>query len=322
MTLRFSVCIPTYRRANSLRDLLNSLSAQDWLPSIDQFEVVIADNDQLQSARSTVASWASENPTFEVKYICIASKGLSFVRNGLLAAARYENLIFLDDDQLVTNRFFKTVCDSWAKADVKIAAGQFELKCDFAPKIPPTIMQLVRSLIEADLPESMSEVEYMATGGAIIRRSAIELNGSRFSQRLNAIGGEDSQFFYELRKVGPLVSLKGVIVFERIDLDRSTLMYWFFSSLHKGSLFTFVLRMQRRYSKLLLHLACSPVWFVLILTCLPALFVFHRALYRVYLCRLARQLGKLIGWSGYVPKVYLKGRTSLIKSHSDQTDQN
>ena len=322
MTLRFSICIPTYRRANTLRELLNSLSAQEWLPSIDQFEVVIADNDQLQSARSAVASWHSENPTFEVKYICIASKGLSFVRNGLLAAARYENLIFLDDDQLVTNCFFKSICDSWATADVKIAAGQFQLKCVFAPEISPTIMPLVRSLLETDSPESTSEVEYMATCGAIVRRSAIELTGARFSHRLNDIGGEDSQFFYELRKVGPLVSLKGVQVFERIDLDRSTLMYWFFSSLHKGSLFTFVLRMQCRYLKLLLHLACSPVLLVLILTSLPALFVFHRVLYRVYLCRLARQFGKLIGWCGYVPKVYLKGRTSLIKSHSDPTDQN
>ena len=96
-TFKVTVAIPTYNRADFLRQTLAGIVAQQF--PRDHFEVLVIDNNSRDHTRETVESFAHAYPA--PRYIAETRQGLDYARNRAITEARGEILVFGDDDILV-----------------------------------------------------------------------------------------------------------------------------------------------------------------------------------------------------------------------------
>jgi len=93
-----SVAIPTYNRADFLRQTLAGLAAQ--LFPRDHFEVLVIDNNSRDHTPAVVAEFAGVHPA--PRHVLEPNQGLDYARNRAIAEARGGILLFGDDDILVS----------------------------------------------------------------------------------------------------------------------------------------------------------------------------------------------------------------------------
>lgn len=95
--IKVTVAIPTYNRADFLRQTLAGIAAQQF--PRDHFEVLVIDNNSRDHTRAVVAEFAANKPA--PRYILETRQGLDYARNRAIAEARGDILLFGDDDILV-----------------------------------------------------------------------------------------------------------------------------------------------------------------------------------------------------------------------------
>jgi GT2 family glycosyltransferase len=93
----FSVIIPTYRRADQLKALLDSLLAMDYPKN--HFEVIVVDDGSEQPPDSIVASFQDR---LDVQLLKQKNMGPGAARNTGVARAKNEFVAFVDDDCLAS----------------------------------------------------------------------------------------------------------------------------------------------------------------------------------------------------------------------------
>jgi glycosyltransferase involved in cell wall biosynthesis len=96
-TLKLTVAIPTYNRADFLRQTLAGIAAQQF--PREHFEVLVIDNNSTDHTRAVVAEFAQGQPA--PRYISETRQGLDYARNRAIGEARGEIIVFGDDDILV-----------------------------------------------------------------------------------------------------------------------------------------------------------------------------------------------------------------------------
>lgn len=96
-TLKVTVAIPTYNRADFLRQTLAGLAAQQF--PREHFEVLVIDNNSTDHTRAVVAEFAHVRPP--PRYVQESKQGLDHARNRAIDEARGEIIVFGDDDILV-----------------------------------------------------------------------------------------------------------------------------------------------------------------------------------------------------------------------------
>jgi glucosyl-dolichyl phosphate glucuronosyltransferase len=96
-SLKVTVAIPTYNRADFLRQTLAGIAAQQF--PREHFEVLVIDNNSTDHTRAVVAEFAGSKPA--PRYIRETQQGLDYARNRAIAEARGEIIVFGDDDILV-----------------------------------------------------------------------------------------------------------------------------------------------------------------------------------------------------------------------------
>src|SRR5689334_952444 len=95
MTVKISVCIPTHRRQDRLRALLQDLANQDLAP----FDVVVVDNDSSGSARRVVDEIRAQGCPYLLTYAIQPERSIPLTRNMTVKLAVGEWLAFVDDDE-------------------------------------------------------------------------------------------------------------------------------------------------------------------------------------------------------------------------------
>ena len=96
-SLKVTVAIPTYNRADFLRQTLAGI-AQQQFPR-EHFEVLVIDNNSHDHTRAVVEEFSSARPA--PRYVREEKQGLDHARNRALVEARGEIIVFGDDDILV-----------------------------------------------------------------------------------------------------------------------------------------------------------------------------------------------------------------------------
>jgi glycosyltransferase involved in cell wall biosynthesis len=95
--IKVTVAIPTYNRANFLRQTLAGIATQQF--PREHFEVLVIDNNSHDATRNAVDEFAAAKPA--PRYLLERQQGLDFARNRAIAEARGEIILFADDDILV-----------------------------------------------------------------------------------------------------------------------------------------------------------------------------------------------------------------------------
>jgi glucosyl-dolichyl phosphate glucuronosyltransferase len=101
-----SVVISTYNRCDLLPGALESVLAQET--DAVSYEVIVVDNNSTDRTRQVVESVIARGHR-NVRYLFEGRQGLSYARNGGIAAARAPIIAFTDDDVRVANDWIFTI---------------------------------------------------------------------------------------------------------------------------------------------------------------------------------------------------------------------
>jgi len=190
---RIDICICTFRRP-FLVETLRSVARLDR--GVHELRVIIADNDEVPSARERVEA-LRKKMGMKVTYVHAPAANICVARNACLEAADGDFVAFVDDDEVVSEGWLRALLE---KAQASGAAA---------------VLGPVRAIYEPDAPAWMVEGDFHSTmpvfvGGEIrtgytcnvLIRWVAPFRALRFNTALGRSGGEDTDFFYRLTGLG------------------------------------------------------------------------------------------------------------------------
>lgn len=268
MPYNICICIPTYKRPEILRQLLQSIQQCSMdRDLIDNITIIIVDNDANKTAE-TVSSKINDQLTgpFELHYFSYPVKGLANVRNELVKKAflfQPDFFVFIDDDEYVSEQWLNELLNAVIKNNTDAARGPV------LASVPVGISKSVLHLLQREKHYDNEPLSTWTTGNLIIRRSSLEKYGVWFDTHFNKTGSEDTYFGMQMAKKGAtIVWAANAITYEVIPQNRTNIK-WFIKRKYRGaSTFMYMLILDRDYMKVVKKVAVS---FVYILAALPSL---------------------------------------------------
>jgi succinoglycan biosynthesis protein ExoM len=188
------VCLCTFRRSGVV-DTLRSLAAQRLPPDI-AMRVVVADNDDMPSARDRVVA-AAEAAGLSLHYVHAPARNISIARNACLDAAMAPLIAFIDDDELAPPGWLAALLLGMQASGAPIVLGP--VQAHYGGDLP-------RWLAAADLHSTTPAIRAdgtIDTGyscNVLFRRGIVKT--ARFDPALGRTGGEDDVFFSGLFRDG------------------------------------------------------------------------------------------------------------------------
>jgi glycosyltransferase involved in cell wall biosynthesis len=170
VTPYFSVLIPTYNRAEHVRQAVESLLAQTW----GDYEVLVIDDGSTDDTQKTLAQFGSR-----IQVLRQANQGPEVARNTAAALARGDYLVFLDSDDLLYPQALETY------------AAIIE-SCDSPPLIIGSMSDFVDGHPPKPQPENGAEIQVAKFADFLSKDVPIALSNSRIvfqKSLLQEIGG-------------------------------------------------------------------------------------------------------------------------------------
>lgn len=214
--MRIDILMCTFRRPQVI-ETIESIGRMTGLDG-HELRLVIADNDDTDSARSIVEEAARSLP-FPLVYVHAPARNISIARNACLdAATDAEWVAGLDDDEIVEPRWLAEMLDAAQSAGADAAIGK--VIADYPPETPAWVVEL-------DYHSSYPELEKTPTansGNAIMRWLGTPWYGERYDLARGTSGGEDTEFFLRLSRMGmSIVAAPKARVSESVPPNRQTL---------------------------------------------------------------------------------------------------
>ncbi len=233
-----AVCICTYRRTHELSKLLKRLADQTLPPQIEtRLTVVVADNDADSKVERLCSSFIRDH-NLHLIYVAVPERGISQARNACLDHVPVETdfLAFIDDDEVPEPDWLMQLLLVQAATCADIVHGPV------LPRYTESTPDWIKAGDFFTTPrtyrqyENGQEIHFAATGNCLIRFDILQKTGLRFDERLGLSGGEDKQFFRQLRQSGyRIVWAAHAVVKERIPQERARLGYLLRSEFRKGN---------------------------------------------------------------------------------------
>lgn len=108
-----SIIIPTYNRAHSIGDTIESLLKQNY-PK-ENYEIIVCDNHSTDNVKAVVQSYVEAYGEERVRYLYEGRQGVHYARNTAAKAARGDILYFTDDDMLADVNLLKELIPVFAR---------------------------------------------------------------------------------------------------------------------------------------------------------------------------------------------------------------
>lgn len=207
LSANIAVCICTYRR-DSVVDAIRSVAAQT-VPDGVGLRIIVADNDDLPSARARVLGAGVDVP---VIYVHAPARNISVARNACLDAAQEDYIAFMDDDETAPSDW---IANLWACVEQTGAEAVFGPARAIYPAGTPD--WITQNDFLSNLPQERSgTIETGHTCNVLMRRSDL-----RFRIDLGRSGGEDTDYFFRLNRGGFRFAIcPAAIVYEAADPRR------------------------------------------------------------------------------------------------------
>lgn len=202
-TLRVSVIIPTYNRADYLPQALQSVFDQ----TLDPFEVIVVDDGSTDNTADVVRAFEPRVRYFRHQH----NKGISAARNSGLEAARGEVVAWLDADDLWEPDFLATVIPLLVADEGLDGVYTGLVRIDAAGNILPQFSQ--RVVPPADLFSSLIENCFIQTSTLVTRKRCFEQAGD-FDPQFGIC--EDYDMFLRLSKTFTIAGVPTPLVRYRV----------------------------------------------------------------------------------------------------------
>lgn len=292
------VCVCTYKRPERLRSLLSRLQEQQTEDRFD-YSVVIVDNDQTESARAVVETFARAS-SVGVSYYVEPNQNIARARNLSVAHATGTLVAFIDDDELpVTGWLLHCYC-TLIHFGVDGVLGPVK---PFFEGVPPAWMVKARLFERWSFPTgSVIDWRFTGMGNVLLRRAALEIPGP--FQHTFGSGGEDTDFFRRSMADGRVyVWCDEAEVFEAVPPERTRTSFQIRRALLRGKV-ALSTPSGRPLGILKSFAAC-----VVYTAFLPVLLIMGRHVFMTYLIKDFDHIGKLIAACG----VDVVGEKYLLK---------
>ncbi|CDM59941.1 glycosyltransferase [Rhizobium favelukesii] len=193
--IRIDIGVCTYRRPE-LEKTLHSLAMLDVPANVD-LRIIVADNDSAPSAAATVDGLRVSLP-YEIAYVHCPSSNISIARNACLENARGDFLAFIDDDETASPGWIENLLRTAQATTADAVLGP--VKATYRPDAP---RWMKRGDFHSTFPVWVAgEIITGYTCNVLLRLDTPSLAGRRFNLALGRSGGEDTEFFTHMHKVG------------------------------------------------------------------------------------------------------------------------
>ncbi|HKB92341.1 MAG TPA: glycosyltransferase family 2 protein [Opitutaceae bacterium] len=126
-----AVCICTYKRPDYLRRLLKEVASQET-GGLFTYSIVIADNDESESARPVVSEFAASSAV-QIKYCVEPVQNIALARNKAIANASGDFIAWIDDDEFPKQGWLLNAFNTCAQYEVDGVLGPVNRYFDDKP---------------------------------------------------------------------------------------------------------------------------------------------------------------------------------------------
>lgn len=199
MSPTITIGIPSFQRGDVLCQTLGPLLARS-----DETVVEIIVADQVPNhAPAVAAQLADFRAQPRLRYLALDRAGTTIARNRILAEAKGDVVVFLDDDVAVSDGMFRRYAETFARTGADAVLGQV---------YQATVLQMAAALAETIRPVGSPRYAgagrwvdvphyIMGCNHAVLRKSALEIGG--YDERFVAAAkNEEGDFFMRLATAG------------------------------------------------------------------------------------------------------------------------
>lgn len=205
------VCICTYRRSSLTRTLI-SLDGQR---GVERLRILVADNDDVPSARPLVEAQQGRWPRV---YLHAPARNIAIARNALMDASTAPFIAWIDDDEIATPDWLAGLLAAIGDSDAAFGP----VRALYPPEAPEWVR--AADLHSTRPVETPRGVITGYTSNALVRRDAV--GDARFVEALGRSGGEDTELFSRLYALGRrYVAAPDAVVEEPTAADRLSLRW-------------------------------------------------------------------------------------------------
>jgi glycosyltransferase involved in cell wall biosynthesis len=205
--MKISVCVATFGRPNLLRRLLESLSMQSGLDSIE-LEVVVIGTDPTGAVRRICEEFSS----LHILYMEEPVRGIARARNRGVENASGSSIAFIDDDERASRGWLMYLSAAMEESRADIVSGP--VQAEYPDEVPEWVMK-------SKVHEKRGTMMGVGTSNLLIRRSALDCLTDLFDEALDLSGGEDVDLLERLVRNGARsVWEERALVYELIPKER------------------------------------------------------------------------------------------------------
>jgi cellulose synthase/poly-beta-1,6-N-acetylglucosamine synthase-like glycosyltransferase len=209
------VAVLTFRRTQLLPDLLAALvhQARTISPSAT---VLVVDNDPDGSARESVQGWAAEG----VRYAHEPRPGISAARNrALTEAADADALVFIDDDELPSPEWLRSLVSAWQRWGCAAVTGPVVAR--FSGPVDAWVAG--SGVFEPFRASTGDLLRGAGAGNLLLDMTVVRALGLSFDERTGLTGGEDTMFTRSLLRAGRTIRwAEDALATETVPAERTT----------------------------------------------------------------------------------------------------
>jgi succinoglycan biosynthesis protein ExoM len=193
--IHIDIGVCTYRRPE-LEQTLRSLGGIA-VPDGAQIRIIVADNDDTPSARERVDALRAA-VRHEIAYVHCPSSNISIARNACLDNATGDFLAFIDDDETASQDWIVRLVETAQATSADAVLGP--VKATYGTDAPGWMQ---RGDFHSTFPVWVGDrIITGYTCNVLLRLAAPSLAGRRFNLALGRSGGEDTEFFTHMHRMG------------------------------------------------------------------------------------------------------------------------
>lgn len=229
---RIVVAIPTFRRTDRLRRLLEVLP--DRLGEVTltaQIRVLVIDNDPEASAQPIVGRARSE---IACDYVHEPRPGIAAARQRALDETREDDLLaFMDDDETPRKGWLAALIETWRRSGAAAVAGH--VNTDFPHDTDPWVR--ASGLFSRPLHRDGESLAAAGAGNLLLDLTQVRASGMSFDITLGLFGGEDTLFTRQLVRAGMrVVACPASIADDPLQPSRATRAFALARARHHGQM--------------------------------------------------------------------------------------
>lgn len=255
--MRVDIVMCTFRRPQVI-EAIESIGQQRGVAHLS-LRLVIADNDDTDSARAVVEEAARDLP-FPCVYLHAPARNISIARNACLeeaSAGKADWVASLDDDEWIHPDWLANILAAVQKSGADGAFGK--VQAIYPDEAPDWVTQLD---FHSSHPELLPvPIRTGNSGNALLRWHGTPWQDQRYDLSRGTTGGEDTEFFLRLYNLGMrYVAAPDALVTEPVPPTRQTLEWLAVRRYRMGQTHIVTAPTARAKAKLLVGAALKASW--------------------------------------------------------------